>query len=181
LKELPNTPLHIGGIENHMSDLQERGGFRNSVRKPENQPGGQTAATWHLGIPLERQVSQESKVILPAYLDGILRETHARKLRPDKEVLAEKGWDNFAEYAFDIAGFLSKPENPSIPKENIRARDEDALVKAHMDANAWEEEVVTTLEEDGFGHLAEGFKQDMQEYRTSVKATVQLWRENGLL
>ena len=164
-----------------MSDLRERGGFRNSVRKPENQPGGQTVATWHLGNPLERQVSQERNVMLPAYLSGIRRETHARRLRPDKEVLAQKGWDNFAEYAFDIADFLSKPENPSIPKEDIRARDEDALNKSHMDATAWEEEVVTTLEEDGFGHLVEGFKQDMQDYRKSVKAIVQLWKENGLL
>jgi hypothetical protein len=116
------------------------------------------------------------------FVSSFLGAVHsACRLRPDKEVLAKKGWDNFAEYAVDIAGFLSKPENPSIPKEEIGARDEDALVKAHMDANAWEEEVVTTLEEDGFGHLVEGFKQDMQDYRTSVKATVQLWRENGLL
>jgi hypothetical protein len=167
-------------MENHMSDLQERGGFRRGVLNLESQPGSQTAATRPLGSP-ERHSGQEGNVMLPAYLSGMLRETHARRLRPDKEVLAQKGWDNFAEYAFDIADFLSKPENPSIPKEDIRARDEDALNKAHMDANAWEEEVVTTLEEDGFGQLVEGFKQDMQDYRKSVKAIVQLWKENGLL
>jgi hypothetical protein len=150
-------------------------------KKLDNLNRSQNATAGHVGSRIERQGNQDSNAVLPAYLSGILRETSTRWLRPDKEVLAKKGWDTFAEYAVDKADFLPKPENPSIPKWDIDARDEDALDREHMDANAWEKEVVTTLEEDGFGHLVEGFRQDMRDYRASVKAIVQLWKEKGLL
>jgi hypothetical protein len=69
-----------------------------------------------------------------------------------------KGWDNLAEYAFDKANILPKPNRPNIP-----------------------EEVLFALDAAEDRHLIPEFKRDMQDYRNSVKSIVQLWKEKGLL
>jgi hypothetical protein len=156
------------------------GRFRHGVRQPESQQAGQNATPRQLSNPTERQPNQGSNIILPSYLDNDLRE-HFRREIPNKEFLQEQGWDSFAEYALDISGYLPKPENPSIPPGDIDAFDKDALLSESMTVNDWEEMVVNTLEAEGAGHLILQFKEQIVEYRQWVKATVDAWRESGLL
>jgi hypothetical protein len=138
---------------------------------------GSTSEFGNKPVP-ENQGNKESNSILPSYLSGSYREAGSRWLRPNKELL--NGWDSVAEYAFDVANIIRKPYMPSIPMEDVEAR-QDEEWGMHMPADTWEELTVANLEGDEFGHLIPQFKQDMQEYRKAVKATVQLWRENGLL
>jgi hypothetical protein len=126
----------------------------------------------------ENQGNRDIKPILPSYLGSISREADSQWLHPNKELL--KGWDSFAEYAFDVANIIRKPYMPSIPMEDVEAR-QDEEWGMHMPADTWEELTVANLEGNEFGHLIPQFKQDMQGYRKAVKAIVQLWRENGLL
>ena len=96
-------------------------------------------------------------------------------------MLKEKGWNSFAEYAFDVSNLLSKPTNPAVSPDDIDVLDEEELIGKRMPADVYEDSLVYTLEEEGLGHLVPKFKQDMQEYRKAVKAIVRLWPERGLL
>jgi hypothetical protein len=141
----PNPkPLNSVGTENHMSDLQERGGFRGRVVKPKSSQEGQTAATRQVGSPTERQVSQGRKIELPAYFNDTDRHFASEWVQPKKEVL--HGWDNFAELAFDMANLLHKPDDPASPAYDIDDRDHDDLVGKHLPADVWEKSVIGLLE-----------------------------------
>jgi hypothetical protein len=156
------------------------GRFRHGVRQPESQQAGQNATPRQLSNPTERQPNQGSNIILPSYLDNDLRE-HFRQKIPNKEFLREKGWDSFAEYALDISGYLPKPYDPAIPPDNIEALDDNTLLSIGVEANVWEETVINTLEAEGNRHLIPQFNQQVAEYRQWVKATVDAWRQSGLL
>ena len=176
----PNPkPLHILGDEQHISDLQERGGFRGRGIKPESQQGGQIAVHGQVSSPIERQGSQESNAVFPSYLDATDRHFATEWIQPKREVL--HGWDNFAELAFDMANLLHKPDNPAIPLHDIDDRDYEDLVGKHLPADEWEGSVIGLLEHRGLDFKIPQFREDMQEYRKAVKIIVQLWRERGLL
>jgi hypothetical protein len=146
---------------------------------PESQQGGRIAPLEHLGSLTERPSHQKSRIILPEYLDRIDRRSAAEWTQPKKELL--HGWDNFAELAFDMANLLHKPDNPAIPAHDIDARDHADLVGKHLPADEWETMAIGLLEHRGLGFKIPQFKEDMQEYRKSLKAIVQLWRDGGLL
>jgi hypothetical protein len=150
--------------------------------QPREHNGGQSATSGSGEHRASRQENQEPKVILPSYLNNILREgAESRWLhrRKDKEVL--RGWDSLAEYAFDMADLLPKPNTPNIPKNDIDAIDEDNLNAHGMTADRWEEEVLSVLNANEDRHLIPEFQRHMQEYRRAVKGIIQLWREEGLL
>jgi hypothetical protein len=172
-KEGPKAPLWPEGI--------------SKVRPVENQ---RTKALTE-GVPasvakqpeLNKQGEQEINSIIPSYIrrwDSNDREGVSYKLVPDREFLEEMGWDNFAELSLDLSSLLPKPHNP-LYKPDYRARKESQWLSEHSTAEEWESSTIRALEAAGSSHLVSKFKQDMQEYRKAVKATVQLWREQGLL
>jgi len=102
-------------------------------------------------------------------------------LERTQHIIKETGWNDLAEVLLDSANWLPKPNDPSIPRNDIEALDEDGLLSQSMDADDWEETIVNTLEDGGRRYLVPQFKQQMEDYRKKVKSTVQLWREGGLL
>jgi hypothetical protein len=150
--------------------------------QPREHNGGQLGISRSGENLISRQENQEPKVILPSYLNDILREgAESRWLEPKKDKKVLKGWDSLAEYAFDMADVFPKPNTPNIPKDDIDAIDEDNLNAHGMTADQWEQEVLSVLNANEDRHLIPEFQRHMQEYRRAVKAIVQLWRENGLL
>jgi hypothetical protein len=151
-------------------------GAGSGGQKPENQ-GRQIASTEQVDSPTERQANQESNTVLPPYLDDADRHFATEWIQPKKEVL--HGWDNFAELAFDMANLLPKPDNAALAPDDIENQDYEDLVGKHLPADEWEESVIELLEHRRLDFKIPQFREDMQEYRKSVKAIVQLWRESG--
>lgn len=120
---------------------------------------------------------QESNFPKPPHIRAEVR-SH---LTPNAEFIKSSGWDSLAELLFDRVAYLDKPGDPSIPKDDLEAREKSFVLSTEMGANNWEAEVLENLEGEGLGHLVEPFKQQMQEYRKTIKAVVNLWRESGLL
>src|SRR5688500_10238798 len=98
-------------------------------------------------------------------------------LRQPEKLIKEAGWDNLAELLLDRAGFLEKPEDPSIPSNDTEARDDAVLLSLGIPANQWEKLSLKNLEAGGLSHLIPQFKQEMADYRQKVKATVDSWRK----
>jgi hypothetical protein len=150
-------------------------------KNPASQPGGRRDVPPPAPGAGERQENQESKLILPSYLSNRARENLMRRFtHQTKESLEGTGWDSYAEYVFDRANILPKPNTPNIPKDDLDALDEENALK-HLTAKDWEERSIDFLIEDEDIHLIPDFKREMQEYRESVKSIVQLWREKGIL
>lgn len=148
---------------------------------PASQPGGRRDVPPPAPGTGEKQKNQEPKAILPSYYNDIFREADSQWLHPKKDKELLKGWDSFAEYAFDMADIIAKPNRPNIPKDDIEALDEDTQIAHGMTADEWEEDVLFGLDVAEDRHLIPEFKRHMQEYRKAIKGIVQLWRENGLL
>lgn len=132
----------------------------------------------------ENQGEQEVNSMLPSYIrrwDSSDRELVSYKLVPDKELLKEMGWDNFAELVLDLSSYFPKPEDPALTKDDYKTRREEQWLSDRLTADEWEKTIVDNLEGLGSRHLIPQFKQDMQEYRKAVKAIVRMWRESRLL
>jgi hypothetical protein len=132
---------------------------------------------------------QEIEAIAPSYLDDRARFVFSLRLNPDRKPGTDPGdrlpeyhgWDGLAEVMVDFSGFVPKPDNPSIPYEDIEGRIRNDRIANNSSARRWEDHTVRCLEETGRADLIPQFKQNMQEYQKAVKAVVAVWRKRGLL
>jgi hypothetical protein len=151
--------------------------------KPFQPISAEQQAAERLGKPPPESAEQEIEAILPSYIremDSDDREGISYNLVPEKELLKEMGWDNFAEYSLDLSSLLPKPEGPIITLD-YETRMGNRLLSERLTANEWESTTIKELEAKGYNHRIPKFKEEMQEYRKAVKATVEAWRNRGLL
>jgi hypothetical protein len=178
-----DIPAHVRALRSEAHGASQPG-KPNPTKLPERgEPGKlQVGSSEHQG-------EQEIKSILPSYLvdrhwDSDMAEDILAGLLPNeryREWLKANGWDNFAEYVLDRSGILPKPEDPSVPTDDIGARFHSQRTSMEVNAMDWEDSTEANLQDAGLLHLLPQFQKDMQDYRKAVKAAVDLWRKSGLL